>query len=459
MTRPEPRRRLPGVDVDPSSIRQARLAAGLSLSEVAGSDLTRAAVHRVEKGQVRPSMRTLELIAERTGTPVDVFLARPATSGGTATREVETEDALYLARLERMCIEGRYAEVVATVEQRLPGAQPPVRARLHHLAGAARVQLLEPALALVHLRRARLEFEQAGDAQMAVECKGWETAALSMEEDPTASQLAQEALRNCQDLDPVPTLTQARILGHLAGVHLSRHEWERAISTYQAAVEAAAPVRELNAMSSMYEGLSIAYQGLGDLATATAYAQKALALSSVTANRLFLARIENNIGVLLIRTEQWDAAGEHLRRALELCEQDGTEQGKSHVLLSLGQLAFAQGDHGEAESFVRQAIEMATTLCETMTEALGQEWLGRILAAAGRDGEADAAFARAFSHLEGQQAPRRLAECHHQYAEVLQRRGDLQRSVMHWQRAAQLWQPVVDAVSASQWMDSRGIAN
>lgn len=454
VTTSEPRRRRAGIDVDPAAIRDARLAAGLSLRDVAGTDLSKAAIHRVETGQARPSHRTLELIARRTGTPVERFLAshEPESIGAA-------DDELVLTRLERMIAEGQYEEVVMAAEQRLAGAPARVRGRLSHLAGIAHVQLLQPEPALVHLRRAQDASEEAGDAWLAVECKGWETAALSMLEDPAATQTALDALRSCRELDPVPSMTQARILGHLAGIQLSRHEWERAISTYEAAVEATMPVRDLRAMSSMYEGLSLAYQGLGDFGTATSYAQKALSLSSVVANRLFFARMENNLGVLLIRTGRWDEAERHLRRALDFCEMDGTTQGKSHVLLSLGQLAFARGDEGEAETFIRDAIELARTTGETMTGAHGQEWLGRILAAIGRDDEADRAFTIAFSLLEAQHAPRRLAECHRQYAEVLQVRGDLERSVLHWQRAAQLWQPPVDALSAFQWMEFEGVAN
>lgn len=449
------RKRQPGVDVDAASIRRARLAAGLSLSQVAGSELTRAAVHRVEQGIVRPSMRTLRLIAERTGTPVEALLA--PTPGPSS---LAAEAALDLARLERLATAGRHAEVVEAVDELLTRGAPPaaVEARLRHLAGRAHVQLLHPDTALIHLRRARAEFERTDDRWLAVDCMGWETAALSIKEDPTAITVAEEALRRCRELDPVPVDTQARIMSHMAGIHLSRHEWDRAIAAYQAAVVAAAPVVDLTEMSRMCDGLSIAYQGLGDLEQARTYAEKAVALSSVVAGRQFQARMENNLGVLLLRSEDWQEAERHLRLALEHCDVAGIEQGKSHVLLSLAQLALAQGDRDRAEARVREAVQLAERIGEAMTHALAQQWLGRVLEAAGRPQEADRAFVRAVSLLESQRAPLRLAECHRDFAEALQRRGDLQRAVLHWQRAAELWQPPVDAVAASEWVDGRSLA-
>jgi tetratricopeptide (TPR) repeat protein len=449
------RSRGPGVDIDPEAIRRARLAAGLSLSDVAGDDLSRAAVHRVETGRARPSMRTLELIAHRTGTPLETFLSPVAVRPPADAMS----EALELARLERLSVEHRHAEVIAAVNQLLPNtAAGPSLARIQALAGASHYHLAEPAAALVHLRQARSAFEAAGDPWMAVECMGWEAAALSMEEDQAAVEVGFEALRRCRELDPVPPLTESRILGHLAGIYLSRHEWEHAIAAYRGAIEAAGPVRDLAAQIKMNDGLSIAYQGLGELGIAVTYAQRAAALTTLASDRLALARIENNLGVLLLRNQRWDEAEEHLRRSLDHCADGGLEQGKSHVLLSLGQLASAQGEQATAELYVQQAIALAREIGEHMTEALGQQWLGRITAAMGRSDDSDRAFTTALTLLEALHVPRRLAECHRAFAEVLQQRDDLRRAVLHWQRAAELWQPPVDAVGAAHWIDSVTLA-
>ncbi len=64
------RQRLPGVDVRPGAVKQARAETGLSLADVAGGRVTRAAIHLIETGRSRPSMPVLEMIAEKTGRPV-----------------------------------------------------------------------------------------------------------------------------------------------------------------------------------------------------------------------------------------------------------------------------------------------------------------------------------------------------------------------------------------------------
>jgi transcriptional regulator with XRE-family HTH domain len=67
-----------GIPVDPSRVREARLAAGLSLGQVARDDVSRTFLLFVEQGKSRPSKRVLDLIAKRTRRPVSYFLLPPA---------------------------------------------------------------------------------------------------------------------------------------------------------------------------------------------------------------------------------------------------------------------------------------------------------------------------------------------------------------------------------------------
>jgi len=74
----KPSARGSGVAVDPSRIREARAAAGLSLAQLAGDKVSRTFIHLVEHGRARPSPKVLELIARRTGRPIDYFLSAAA---------------------------------------------------------------------------------------------------------------------------------------------------------------------------------------------------------------------------------------------------------------------------------------------------------------------------------------------------------------------------------------------
>src|SRR5215469_9638850 len=98
------RGRLAGVDINPEALRQARVAAGLSLAQVGGIELTRQAVHLIETGKVRPSMRSLRVLAQRLQVPVAALLA-PSEDGGPLAEGS-------LAELDRLCRRHEYEQVL-----------------------------------------------------------------------------------------------------------------------------------------------------------------------------------------------------------------------------------------------------------------------------------------------------------------------------------------------------------
>src|ERR1700686_4648875 len=102
------RRRLPGVPIKPGPVKQARQEAGMTLAQVGKGRVTAPAIYLIETGRTRPSLPTLEHIAQRTGKPVEFFLSDPA---GT-TDEAQTS----LADLEAMVGEGRSPAAIARGE-------------------------------------------------------------------------------------------------------------------------------------------------------------------------------------------------------------------------------------------------------------------------------------------------------------------------------------------------------
>src|SRR5438309_2015659 len=131
-----------GVNVRPGSVRQARMEAGLSLASVAGDDITRSAIHRIESGKVRPSMRTLQLIADRTGKTLDFFLddAEPAQAVHDGRLE------LGIAHLQRLCFAEDFESVLAEGPVLLEGpVDPASEGQVRFLLGQAHARMAQPA--------------------------------------------------------------------------------------------------------------------------------------------------------------------------------------------------------------------------------------------------------------------------------------------------------------------------
>ncbi len=434
--RPAPRlsrTRRKGVEIRPGSVREARLEAGLSLAQVAGQEVTRAAIHLIEGGRARPSLATLELIARRTGKPLSFFMPEGVVVEGPKT---PPELQGRVSELERLSLQHDDEAVLKLSEWLIErGLSRADEAQVRLLAGQARVQTKRPQGALVHLRRARALFDDLGDEWMAVECMDWEAAALG--EDPASLDLAREALERCRSLDPIPVGLEARLLTRIAAKHLQRHEWEEAIESYDAALEVSRSLRDLDRMARLHDGLSDAYRQLGNLEQANRHAQRAIALHSVARDRTMLARSENNLGVLLIEQGRFDEAAGHLHRALELCADLGIEGGRSHVVLSLAELAIARGDGDDARSFLAEARALARRQSEALTLAFAHQLAGRLSAAEGDDQACDRDYRQALKLMAETRAGERLVQCHSEYAAALEKRGDLARAAEQYRLAVE----------------------
>ena len=83
-------------------MRQARSEAGLSLAGVARTDLSRTAIFLIETGKSNPTLPTLELIAERTGKPIDFFLDDELPAAGAGIDFIEIEQLLASEDFERV---------------------------------------------------------------------------------------------------------------------------------------------------------------------------------------------------------------------------------------------------------------------------------------------------------------------------------------------------------------------
>jgi tetratricopeptide (TPR) repeat protein len=418
-----------GIDLRPGAARQARQEAGMTMAQVGGEDRSRTAIYLIEVGRSRPTPETLQLIAERTGKPIEYFL--PASSRLSVPGEPREEEDL-----EGLLRSGAYQQALDIAEAQLERKQTRIdEAWLRLRRAIALVHLERPDDALPELRAATSIFEQVGDPWMVVECQEWEATALFHKEDPAALRVAELALVRCRELKPRPHALETRILSRLAAIYVSRKEWTKAVELSEHMVEAAGSIYDLRRMAQMYNDLGGAYAEMGDAARATSFSQKALVLFDLLRDQFALAHAENNLGLALIGLGKLGAAQLHLERSLALCRQTGIERGQAHVLLSLAELHLTKGDHQQALESIATAKNLTRGLSEHASLALAHQVGGKLAAAVDDQDLADREFAVALELLRKLDQPARLAGCHAAYAEVLERRGDTTLALQHMKQA------------------------
>ena len=429
----------------PGAVRQARTEAGLSLAGVARGDLSRTAIFLIETGKSNPTLPTLELIAERTGRPVEYFLDDELPTAGAGINFIEIEQLLATEDFER--VKELTAHHLAVRQSRADTA------RLRFLKGQAHIRKADADGAAPLLSAARDYYESIMDKAMAVEILSWEVHVPYLLEDPNALAFAETALERCRALKPVPLLTEVRILSRIAGIHSFNRSWPEAVSLYQEVVERLGPLRDMNRMAKVYADLGAAYGEMGQPELSARYCQKSIALHEMLRDQYSTAFAENNLALALMNMQNYASAEEHLDRSIEIFEGLGRERGRSEVLLSYTELHLLRGQLDAAEKTGEEALEMSSRLQERATEAQSHEWLGRVAAARGEHDRTDAEFALAITKLADLNLVERLIRAHATYAQILEDRGDLQAANQHLKEVVALNRP--DLISQSTYEERR----
>jgi tetratricopeptide (TPR) repeat protein len=428
------RGRRKGIPIREGSVRQARLDAKLSLAQVAADQVSRTAVHHIENGRVKPSIETLRLIARQTGKPIEYFLLEPKGQAVLTQRPAE------LRELERLTAVRNFQTVVKLgldlVDKRWGDDDS---ALVHYYLGQAYCRLVQPTEALIHLVPARAQFERQADEWMAVETLDWEASAWGLLEDPKAIPLANQALERCRKLGPPAQQVEARILGHLAGMYVVAHSWALAISHYEAAVVVASAVRDLLQVAKMHHGLGAAYVRLQQPADARQHFDRALALYSMESDLSAVHRVENDLGHLLLHEGQVDSAEQHLLKALDGADELHMDRrGRGFILSNLGNVKLKQGHLDDARGYLNEALDAGEAFGERIVLAEVHALLGQLEERLSDGHAADEHFRLALRLLAEIEMPDRLRDCHMEYAQLLEDRGDVAGAARHWKLAAEI---------------------
>jgi tetratricopeptide (TPR) repeat protein/DNA-binding XRE family transcriptional regulator len=421
-------RRGKGIAVRPEAVRQARLESGLSLAELAGGDVTRATIHQVETGKIRPSMRTLELIARRTGRPVSWFmLGQDGSDEQQAGRD----------ELARLVDTGEYAKAVELGTRMLDvELQPGIEADIRFSIGRALLRMSNSAEALPHVTRARQLFDQLGDAWMVAHALEQEGGAQFLLEDPRSLSTALEALDRADRLEPPAPALRASILNLIANIHMRSHDWRNAARFFEMGLGACEDLFSVRVAARLSDGLSMARQRLGDFAGALNAGERAYALYARDSDVRGLIRAENNLGYVLLQQSNLEAAAAHLNRALQLCEDHDVQRCRSPILNSIAELHLARHEPRLACKYLRRALDAAKRLGERDSEATTRHLLGTAYLQLGDEDAAHEYFTAAIELLEELHLSERLRVCAKEYAEMLQARGRLEESIAYWRIAA-----------------------
>lgn len=400
-------------------VRAARKELGLSQAALAGEELSKGFISQLESGQVRPSIRSLQIIATRLGKPLDYFLgdAPLATGKRIAFHRLAAETAA----------ERRDWDAVGEHADRGLSEAAEDAERAHFLFLLARCsaarndaertfELVTKALGLIDV---------TADPQL--------VADLLYLRGSTYGQLGQlvaatEALEGSRDvleryevLDP---RLRSRVMVSLGTVYRRLKRSSKAITSYEAALAMASRASELTWAGRGYMGIAATHYDAGELDSAIASYRRALELFQRVSDIDFELNALQSIATVQFEHGDIGQAKVWARRAMMRAIEVGNEHWAAVAEVALSRIALREGHADEA---LRLAVHAEGILSKSVdlqhADALGA--IGAAHEALGRHADADAAYRRSIDLYTavGDLADRSGMAA--EYARVLRARGDI----------------------------------
>jgi len=413
-------------------IRKARLTAGLSLAAVAQTDFSRAYLDQIELGRARPSMRILQIIAERLHRPVEYFLQDPQRS----TMAVE----LTLTEARTRLQQGDGVRAQMMINDLLARPQLPLEVRCR-----ARLVLAEVLLKLraipeaVELLRTTIPDTQAnGWRALTVELYDKMGSAHYLRRQPhEAGRWWDKALSLYEDAELNDPVVKARILGHRANIHYVAGQPREAIAGYQAAIEAAEAILDMKQLGGIYEGLALAFERAGDLSRALEYAQKSLRLFDTLQDLRMSAQLRNNMAEILLHQGRPIEAEALFLTGAEQLQRLGENDLYPHLMAGAAEAALEQGNLDLAKTRIALSIARAKASNDPLSRLSAQRIAGRIAQCDGPPGDARAHFEAALELARAVGSPMEESQVAFDYAQVLEEQGNATEALVRYRQAYQ----------------------
>src|ERR671922_1504725 len=414
-------------------VRQLRVAAGLTQSELAGDRVSKEYVSQIERGKTRPTRETLAWIAERLGVDVSYL-----ETGQTWNEYAEVEAAVMRAEA---AVEGQQfddaLEALAGLQHSPEARELEFRALLAESWARIYHGELRPALDL--LLRARELSEQAcfSDVERADVLYRMGVVRYKLTSINTAVTLLTEALE-LADRSGLPCdRLRSHILEWRSRCSRRQRDFEAAREDIERALELADRLDDTLTVAHVTFQASLVAERDGHWLRARALAERAKELYEAHGDRVNLGRMLNNLGGLNFLLGKPDDAIAYLKRAFSVSLEVGSDADAAQAVSSLAQVHLGACDYALAEEQPRHALQLLDGRTDFLDEA-GNALivLGRALMEQDRLDEAEQALAEAELNLSQLSSASHRAVAWTAQGDLASRRGEDRAAATLYRRGA-----------------------
>jgi tetratricopeptide (TPR) repeat protein len=423
-------------------LRQLRVAAGLTQSELAGDRFSKEYVSQIERGKTRPTRETVEWLAARLGVDPG-FLAN-----GVATDERGRLEAA-LARAETLLEAGHNDEGAAEYDLLVPAARATGLSELEAraLLGAGRAQIrlgaLRQAFNLLNEARGIVEAGSFSDLDRAEVLHTLGICRYQLNSIQTSLGLLNEALALAERSGLPCDSLRSSILSWRSRCWRRQRDYEAAREDIERALQLAEDANDPRTIGAAYFQASLVADREGHWVLARTYAEKARAAYEELSDRVHVGQLTNNLGGLNFLLGKTDEAIVLLKEAFGIALDTGRDADAAQAVSSLAQIHLRTGNIEQAEGQARHALQLLEGHEDYLDEAgNAQLVLGRALLEQGRLDEAETAFGAAEASFDQLGSASHRAAAWVARGDLAARRGDDRLAAHLYRTAAEALQDV-----------------
>lgn len=423
-----------------TNIREVRTKLGLTQAQLAAPEFSISYISAIERGKIRPSLKALSILGRRLDVPL-TFLLEGSPAGATEARAIgySPADAGPDQRIE---VDLLLANVLVQqqqykqAEQLLAPIQPERITtdqvyRLYLLRGQIHLGANEYQEAVVDLRAAVTQAEGMNDIEYIERARNLLGKAyyslynytLAMEHHVRCNAAIEQGLVN----DPVFALD---VFSNLANDYFRLGDLEKSVMFYRRALQTLEGMgRDSKSYAQKFTEIAQQYKTSGKLIWARDYAMRGLAIYEMRDEQKMVGLTHQRLGKALEKQNELDKAEQEYRQAIAIETELNDEVAASICHTSLAELLLKRGKSQDAEKEAKKALDFARSIQDPQTQGQALIALAQIHHSRTDFAGADKLFAQALDLLDSSNAHEVAAGAYFRYANLLEERGEVQRSL------------------------------
>ncbi|TMC18785.1 MAG: tetratricopeptide repeat protein [Chloroflexi bacterium] len=425
-------------------LRNARIAQHLTQNQLATPDFSVSYISAIERGQIHPSLRALEILAAKLGLTSTQLLPDRAQSEDRANPQIgspereEDETALSLLEAQLSLREGAIDESIAQLHKlSVKRLKRPQQLQLGFLLGWAYYKAGQYQNSEYTLTEALSIAKELNDQYLISRMLLIQAAAYAaLGNYPQADLTYQRCLDTLETTELHDPLFAAQIYNNVGQYYIQLGQIEQALAMFDKVIA-------ITAEFASVENIQLTYSALGQYYTeekvydlAAHYAYKSLALYDLQSHKHLRSELYHYLSLALLKIQP-DEAQTFIQQILVQNTYVQDKLALASIYAAKARLCFMQQALADADKLVQEALTLAEPFGDTLIYAQAQLLRGYISYAREQPTQGDQYFATGFAMLKQLAAHEELAEEAVRYAELLEEHGKVHEAFIYLRLAFQ----------------------